>query len=69
MQSGQKIGVRYHQAADRTVSMPQLSQPTMHVHASFVAAMEEFQRTGQGGPGDESTTGRAIREYGSRWHE
>lgn len=49
--------------------MPQLSQPTMHVHASFVAAMEEFQRTGQGGPGDESTTGRAIREYGSRWHE
>jgi predicted acetyltransferase len=49
--------------------MPKLIPPSMGVHASFVAAMEELRATGQGGPGDDSTAGRELREYGSRWHE
>jgi predicted acetyltransferase len=48
--------------------MPKLALPTMRVHGSFVAAMEELRADGQGAPGDESTAGREIRVYGSRWH-
>lgn len=48
--------------------MPELILPTTDVHASFVDAMEELKAVGFGNPGDETTTGREIREYGSRWH-
>jgi predicted acetyltransferase len=49
--------------------MPELTHPALHVQASFLAAMDELRAEGQGGPGDESTAGREIREYGSRWHQ
>jgi predicted acetyltransferase len=48
--------------------MPELVVPTMQVHASFVAAMEELRAQGHGGPADQSTPGRELRAYGSRWH-
>lgn len=31
--------------------------------------MEELRAEGAGGPGDASTAGREIREYGDRWHQ
>jgi predicted acetyltransferase len=49
--------------------MPELTRPTIRVQASFLAAMDELRADGQGGPGDESTAGREIREYGSLWHQ
>lgn len=49
--------------------MPELVAPTMGVHASFVAAMEELRAEGHGSPDDQSTAGRELRTYGSRWHE
>jgi len=49
--------------------MPELIQPTIRVHASFLAAVDELRADGQGGPGDYSTVGREIREYGSVWHQ
>jgi predicted acetyltransferase len=48
--------------------MPKLVLPTVRVHASFVAAMEELRSAGQSGLRDESTAGREIREYGGHWH-
>lgn len=47
--------------------MPQLTTPITRVHASFVAAMEEFQAEGRGGPDDDSMIGSDIRGYGGRW--
>lgn len=41
----------------------------MRVHDSFVAAMEELRALGQGGPSDQSTAGRELRNYGDGWHE
>lgn len=49
--------------------MPELSQPTIAVHASFLAAMEELRLEGAGRPGDVSTAGREMHEYGSCWHQ
>jgi hypothetical protein len=49
--------------------MPELATPTTCVHASFLAAMEEFRAEGRGGPGDGSMTGRAIHAYGGRWQQ
>lgn len=49
--------------------MPELVAPTMGMHASFVAAMEELRAEGHGSPDDQSTAGRELRTYGSRWHE
>ncbi|GAA1661648.1 GNAT family N-acetyltransferase [Fodinicola feengrottensis] len=47
--------------------MPELIAPSVRVHTSFLAAMAEFQAEGRGGPGDHSSVGREIREYGPRW--
>jgi predicted acetyltransferase len=49
--------------------VPELSQPAIRVHASFLAAMEELRLEGAGGPGDTSTAGREMRAYGRRWHQ
>lgn len=49
--------------------MSELVVPTMRVHISFVAAMEELRAEGHGAPDDRSTAGRELRAYGSRWHE
>jgi hypothetical protein len=49
--------------------MPELATPTTRVHASFLAAMEEFRAEGRGRPGDDSMTGRAIHAYGGRWQQ
>jgi predicted acetyltransferase len=49
--------------------MPELIPPTIRVHASFLAAVDELRADGQGGPADYSTVGREIREYGSVWHQ
>ena len=38
-----------------------------HVHASFLAAMEEFQAEGRGGSDDPTMLGREIREHAGRW--
>ncbi|WP_405730132.1 GNAT family N-acetyltransferase [Streptomyces sp. NBC_01537] len=49
--------------------MPELITPDIRVHASYVAAMEEFRAEGRGAPGEISSIGLAIREYGDRWHD
>jgi hypothetical protein len=41
----------------------------MGMHVSFVAAIEELRAARQVAPGDESTAGREIREYGGSWHD
>jgi predicted acetyltransferase len=47
--------------------MPVLSLPTVRVHASFLAAMEEFRAEGRGAPDDRTMIGREFREHASRW--
>ena len=47
--------------------MPQLIPPTTWVHASFLAAMDEFQAEGRVGHADYSMIGHEIREYAARW--
>lgn len=56
-------------AAGHNGAMPQLISPDVRVHASFIEAMAEYQAEGRGGSGDGSTLGRALREYGPRWHD
>ena len=47
--------------------MPELIQPTSDVHASFLAAMDEFRAEGRGGPDDSSMIGHEMQDYGARW--
>jgi hypothetical protein len=47
--------------------MPELSPPTVRVHRSFLAAMDEFRGEGRGGPADVSMIGSEIRDFGHRW--
>jgi predicted acetyltransferase len=49
--------------------MPQLVPPTTSVHASFLAAMEEFRAEGRGGAGDDSTVGDELRAHGDTWSD
>ncbi|MGW0531984.1 GNAT family N-acetyltransferase [Streptomyces sp. NPDC003032] len=49
--------------------MPRLTPPTVLVHRSYIAAMEEFRAEGRGGPDDDSTLGRTLRDYGDKWHD
>ncbi|MGK5532725.1 GNAT family N-acetyltransferase [Streptomyces sp. URMC 129] len=49
--------------------MPQLVVPTTAVHASFLAAIEEFEAEGRGTPQDNSMLGRDIAVYGPRWRD
>lgn len=48
--------------------MQLLSQPTVRVHASFLAAMAELQQEGRGGPADQSGIGAELRDLGNTWH-
>ncbi|HUZ24941.1 MAG TPA: GNAT family N-acetyltransferase [Streptosporangiaceae bacterium] len=47
--------------------MPELTAPTVRVHASFLAAMKEFQDEGRGGYDDATLVGREIAQYAGRW--
>lgn len=49
--------------------MPELIVPDIRVHASYIAAMEEFRAEGRGAPGEISSIALSIREYGDRWHD
>lgn len=49
--------------------MPELIAPDTRVHASFLAAMEEFRAEGRGRPGSGSSLDRDLRDYGSTWHD
>lgn len=49
--------------------MPRLTPPTSLVHHSYIAAMEEFRAEGRGGPDDDTTLGRTLRDYGGQWHD
>jgi predicted acetyltransferase/uncharacterized protein (DUF952 family) len=47
--------------------VPELLLPTVDVHASFLAAMAEFQTEGRGGADDETMIGAEIRAHSDRW--
>ncbi|WP_141579337.1 GNAT family N-acetyltransferase [Actinomadura sp. WMMA1423] len=47
--------------------MPVLVRPAVDFHASFLAAMAEFQAEGRGTPDGVSRIDRELREYGARW--
>jgi predicted acetyltransferase len=47
--------------------MPELIPPTTRVHASFLAAMREFQAEGRGRPEDGSMVGYELSQYGDQW--
>jgi predicted acetyltransferase len=47
--------------------VPQLIPPTPRVHASFLAAMSEFQLEGRGGADDNTMVGREIVQFRGRW--
>jgi predicted acetyltransferase len=49
--------------------MARLSQPTVDVHASFLAAMAELRAEGRGVPADDTMIGQEIRRYGERWSD
>jgi predicted acetyltransferase len=45
--------------------MPELVEPTVAVHASFLAAMREFAREGRAG--DDTMVGHDLAEWSGRW--
>jgi predicted acetyltransferase len=47
--------------------MASLVAPALLVHASFLAAMAEFQGEGRGAPDDRTGIGSEIRAYAGRW--
>lgn len=47
--------------------MVELGEPTVLVHASFLAAMVEFSDEGRGGPADPTEIGREIRTFRGSW--
>jgi predicted acetyltransferase len=47
--------------------MPELAEPTTAVHASFLAAMQEFAAEGRGTPQDNTMIGRDIAAWGRGW--
>jgi predicted acetyltransferase len=49
------------------IGMADLVVPTVAVHASFVAAMDEFAAEGRGGHDDDSTMDRDIRASSATW--
>lgn len=48
--------------------MSALIPPTERVHASFLAAMAEFQAEGRGDRQDHTAVGSEIREHRATWH-
>jgi predicted acetyltransferase len=49
--------------------MAELSQPTVDVQASFLAAMAELQAEGRGVPADDTMIGQEMRRFGGRWSD
>lgn len=49
--------------------MPAFQPPDVNVHASFLAAMAEFQAEGRGSEADDSMVGFEIRTWSARWHD
>jgi predicted acetyltransferase len=49
--------------------LPKLVPPTLDVHGSFLAAMDEFSDEGRGDPTDASMLGRELRMFGPTWRE
>jgi predicted acetyltransferase len=47
--------------------MPELSEPTVTVKDSFLAAMAEFRAEGRGAPGEHSMIAGEMRQYGDTW--
>jgi predicted acetyltransferase len=47
--------------------MPELIEPDVRVHRSFLAAMTELREDGYGGDRDGSTIGRDMREHSDLW--
>jgi predicted acetyltransferase len=47
--------------------VPTLVPPTVEVHASFLAAMDEYRAEGRGVPADTSTVGHDLRTFGPIW--
>jgi predicted acetyltransferase len=45
----------------------ELVEPGAGVHASFLAAMDEFVREGRGAPADDTMIGQEIRQFGACW--
>jgi len=48
--------------------MPELIEPIMALADSYRSAMVDFAAEGRGAGDDDSALGRALREYGPRWH-
>ena len=48
-------------------SVPNLSEPRVEVHRSFLAAMAEFRAEGRGGADDHSTVGADHRSWAAEW--
>jgi predicted acetyltransferase len=47
--------------------MAELSLPTVTVHASFLAAVEELRGEGRGEPDDDTMLGREVRRFAGIW--
>jgi predicted acetyltransferase len=47
--------------------VPELISPDVAVHASFLAAMEEFRAEGRGRPDDDTMVGAEMREFTGSW--
>ena len=50
-----------------TAGMVALGAPAVRLHASFLAAMDEFAAEGRGSPQDHTEVGREIRTYRDSW--
>jgi predicted acetyltransferase len=49
--------------------VPELHQPDVRFHESFLRAMADFVSEGRGGQGDLSMIGRDLTQWGPRWHD
>jgi len=47
--------------------MPELIRPATRVHASFLAAMDEFRAEGRGSPDDSSMISQEMQRYSDKW--
>jgi predicted acetyltransferase len=47
--------------------VPQLIEPDVRVHDSFLEAMAEFRAEGRGDSGDDTMIGTEMREFGDSW--
>ncbi len=47
--------------------MPELITPDVHVHESFLEAMDEFGAEGRGNPADDTMVGAEMGEFSASW--